>query len=98
MKKTIKSLENQNEELRRTLERTRQDNRLLANCVTALQQASNGILAVLAQQHGEAIKENGEIIGFRLELDAGAVKNGIESWTVKSSKQDNTYIVGAMPK
>ena len=58
----------------------------------------DAVLAAVAVKYGTAVQDEGEALGYRLELDDFAVDRLLDAWEVHAQKRDGVYVVGVMPR
>lgn len=65
-----------------------------------MQTAMDAILSVLAKKYGTEEKEDGNVIGWRIELPCDDIRQSLANTRVVTQKreEENMYIVGVFPK
>lgn len=59
----------------------------------------DAILAAAAVRYGQAVEDDdGDVLGFRLELEDFELDKLREAWQVSAQKRGGSYIIGVMPR
>ena len=94
----IRTLKNQNELLKRQVEKLREENTLLTTANLQIRQMIDAVLIEIAKEYGEEREEDGKLWGFRFVTHKVDVKANLENWEIKVEDQGEDRVIGIFPR
>lgn len=90
----IRTLENQNELLKRQVKELRERCELLDAANLQLRQIADAVIIEIAKDYGEKREEDGKLLGYRLATRKVDVKANLDSWDVQVQDQGDERVIG----
>ena len=94
----IRTLNNQNELLKRQVKALREQNELLDAANLQLRQIADALIIEIAKDYGEKREEDGKLLGYRLATRKVDVKANLDNWDIQVQDQGDERVIGIFPK
>ena len=94
----IRTLNNQNELLRRQVKELRERCELMDTANLQLRQIADALIIEIAKDYGEKREEDGKLLGYRLATSKVDVKANLDNWDIQVQDQGDQRVIGIFPK
>ena len=94
----LRTLEDQNELLRRQVQTLRSRLALIEDGSAQMRDAVDAIIIGLAIRYGEKREENGALYGYRLVTGHVDVRDMLSRWTMNVQDQGQDRVIGVFPR